>query len=141
MTLFFFFLGLLIDIVLVAVIKAFTRRRRPQTNNPDMFATVGPDKFSFPSGHASRACMIAHFFIFEWPVPFFFTLPLLAWATSVCISRVLLQRHHILDVISGAILGVLEALIVSILWLSPEASSWLITYLSDEKLDGGSYHV
>ena len=45
----------ILDIVLIAVAKAFVRRRRPSwRTNDDMFFTHGPDKFSFPSGHASR---------------------------------------------------------------------------------------
>lgn len=36
-------LGLILDIILVAVIKAATRRRRP-TVHDDLF-TIGPDKF------------------------------------------------------------------------------------------------
>ena len=44
----------ILDIVLIATIKAFVRRRRPALNADDMFFTKGPDKFSFPSGHASR---------------------------------------------------------------------------------------
>ncbi len=43
-----------LDIVLIAGIKAFVRRRRPSLCADDMFFTKGPDKFSFPSGHASR---------------------------------------------------------------------------------------
>lgn len=39
------FLGLILDIVFVAVIKAATRRRRP-TVNDDLFS-IGPDKFRF----------------------------------------------------------------------------------------------
>merc|ERR1712012_612502 len=58
----FFFnllLALILDIVVVAVIKAFTRRRRPAYNVDDQYATVNMvDKFSFPSGHSTRAVML-----------------------------------------------------------------------------------
>ncbi|GAB1860393.1 Phospholipid phosphatase 6 [Camponotus japonicus] len=67
-------IGLLLDILLIAVIKAITRRRRP-TSNDDSF-TIGPDKYSFPSGHASRATFIV----------------------------LLLRRHHIFDVLVGVFL-------------------------------------
>ncbi|XP_066995206.2 polyisoprenoid diphosphate/phosphate phosphohydrolase PLPP6 [Anabrus simplex] len=135
------FTGLLLDIIFVAVLKAFTRRRRPAANKADMFVTVGPDKFSFPSGHASRACFVAFFFIKLWPVHFILTLPLLAWCTAVCLSRLLLRRHHILDVLGGVLLGILEGLLIGWLWLSQETSAWAISYISDERLEGGSYHV
>ncbi|ODN04779.1 Presqualene diphosphate phosphatase, partial [Orchesella cincta] len=51
-------IGLLLDVVLVALTKAVTRRNRPSVSN-DMFFTHGPDKFSFPSGHASRAVFLS----------------------------------------------------------------------------------
>ncbi|XP_063215479.1 polyisoprenoid diphosphate/phosphate phosphohydrolase PLPP6 isoform X2 [Bacillus rossius redtenbacheri] len=136
-----FFIGLWLDIALVAVIKAVTRRRRPAANRGDMFATMGPDKFSFPSGHASRAAFVAYFLLQLWPVPVWVAMPVLAWATCVCLTRVLLRRHHLLDVGAGIGLGILEGMFVGWLWLSHEVSAWLISWLSDEKLDGGSYHV
>ncbi|XP_046996989.1 phospholipid phosphatase 6 [Schistocerca americana] len=137
-----FLIGLLLDIVLVAVLKAVTRRRRPVANKSDMFGVVGPDKFSFPSGHASRATMVACFFLWVWPVHFLFQGPILAWAGSVCLSRLLLQRHHILDVTAGVLLGVFETwFIYNIVWLSQESATWAVSWLSDERTDGGSYHV
>ena len=125
----------------MSLLKAYTRRRRPSANKSDMFATMGPDKFSFPSGHASRAVFIAAFFIFLYPVFFIFYMPLLAWSTSICISRILLRRHHILDVLGGVFLGIFEAMVINLLWVSEDFALWAISYLSDEKLEGGSYHV
>ncbi|KAK7788692.1 hypothetical protein R5R35_012457 [Gryllus longicercus] len=134
-------LGMFVDLLIIAVVKAYTRRRRPASNKSDMFVTVGPDKFSFPSGHASRACFVAHFFIYLWPLSVIFVMPLMAWSTAVCVSRVLLQRHHVLDVAAGAVLGHLEGIIIGWLWLSHDTSNWLVSWLNDERLDGGSYHV
>lgn len=128
------FLGLVLDIVYVAVIKAATRRRRP-TITEDLF-TLGPDKFSFPSGHASRAFFILLFFTVLDPVSLLFWPPLFAWATSVALSRLLLYRHHILDIAAGAVLGCLEAVIMSVLWLGPDTSKWMMSWLSDENLPG-----
>ncbi|KAK6629212.1 hypothetical protein RUM43_003029 [Polyplax serrata] len=126
-----FLIGLVIDIILVAVIKAYTRRRRPAGNVPDMFMTVGVDNYSFPSGHASRVTFIALFFITLYPLPIFCVPPLLAWVTSLCVSRILLKRHHILDVFGGIILGVFETFILSLLWLSPETCADILSFLSD----------
>ena len=129
------------DILLVCILKAFTRRRRPSGNKYDMFATVGPDKYSFPSGHTSRACFIAGFFIFLYPLHFIFYMPLLAWSVSVCLSRLLLRRHHLLDVTGGVLLGVFEAVLLNWLWVPENVAVWIVSCLSDEKLEGGSYHV
>jgi membrane-associated phospholipid phosphatase len=106
-----------------------------------MFATLGPDKYSFPSGHSSRACFIAIFFILLYPLHFIVYMPLMAWSTSVCLSRLLLRRHHLLDVTGGVLLGVFEAVLLNWLWVSENFAHWIVSCLSDEKLDGGSYHV
>ena len=125
----------------MAIIKAYVRRRRPASNTPDMFATVGPDQFSFPSGHASRAAFIAYFFTVLYPVSIIFSLPLIAWCASICISRVLLRRHHILDVMAGVILGFVEGLIIGYFWLSHGSSSYLLSWLTEEKLEGAEYDI
>jgi len=129
-------LGLILDIVIVASIKAATRRRRP-TINEDIFS-IGPDKFSFPSGHASRAFFILLFFTVLDPMPYIIWPPIFAWATSVAFSRLLLYRHHILDVLAGALLGCTEALLLSILWLDRDTSVWVMSWLSDENLPGST---
>ena len=136
-----FYLGLILDIVIVAIVKAITRRRRPKGNRSDMFATVSVDKFSFPSGHATRACFIAHFFTRVFVISPLFQFLLLLWSAVVCVSRILLRRHHILDVGAGVFIGILESVIISRLWLSQESCLWLLSMITDEKIDGGEYHV
>ena len=78
------------------------------------------DKFSFPSGHATRATMLALLFTLLSPLPFLLWIPFLAWAGAVAVSRVLLGRHHILDVVAGVVIGAAEAVILSMLWRSEE---------------------
>ncbi|XP_011499079.1 PREDICTED: probable lipid phosphate phosphatase PPAPDC3 isoform X2 [Ceratosolen solmsi marchali] len=128
------FLGLLLDIGLVAIIKAITRRRRPIKQ--DELLVIGPDKFSFPSGHSSRAFFITYFFLNNWPVNFIFVIPLLCWSISVCISRILMRRHYLLDVIAGALLGILESYFIGLIYLENETCTQLIWWITDEKLDG-----
>ncbi|XP_059620374.1 polyisoprenoid diphosphate/phosphate phosphohydrolase PLPP6 [Phlebotomus argentipes] len=124
-------IGLLLDIVIIACIKAATRRHRPSFND-DPFS-IGPDKFSFPSGHASRAVFMAAFFTLLSPLPMIFWPPLVAWATAVCFSRLLMYRHHILDVLAGAVLGLLEAFLLSLLWCDRETSLGIMKWISDDK--------
>jgi len=132
----FFFnllLALILDIVVVAVIKAFTRRRRPAYNVDDQYATVKMvDKFSFPSGHSTRAVMLAVIFIVIAPVNFIFWLPLLAWAGAVCVSRVLLGRHHILDVAAGVVIGIVQAVIMGWMWRTDEQTKYIMSLFGDE---------
>jgi len=127
-------IGLLLDIVLVAVLKAVVRRRRP-TANDDLF-TMGPDKYSFPSGHASRAAFVVYFFFHLWPISLIYTPPLLAWSFSVCMSRLLMRRHHLLDVLVGIVLGIFEGLVIGYIYLEQETCINLISWITDEKISG-----
>ncbi|CAG7822562.1 unnamed protein product [Allacma fusca] len=126
--------GLVYDVMIVAFVKAIVRRSRPvQNRNDDILSvSVGPDKFSFPSGHATRAVYVTLFFT-QWAYPgmsFVFRIPILVWAGAVCASRVLMRRHFILDVIAGVAIGNLEFLLSGILWIGPGASKWLGDWIS-----------
>ena len=100
-----------------------------------MHLTVTIDHWSFPSGHSSRVCFVAAFsylssaLIGEAVVRLkspesrfgsvdsgkavdFIVLIVCLWSAATSISRVLLGRHFVFDVVSGACLGVLEALFV-----------------------------
>jgi len=115
---------LLIDIVIVAVTKAASRRRRPAYNTDDMLS-VSVDKFSFPSGHASRVAGLMFFFTLLYPLNIILQVPIVLWAVAVMISRVTLGRHHILDVFGGLLVGYLEYLITAAIWMDKEtAGSW-----------------
>ncbi|KAK7082634.1 Catalytic activity protein [Halocaridina rubra] len=134
-------IALVLDIIVVAVLKAVTRRRRPTDNKDDMFATIQMDKFSFPSGHSTRAVMLCVLLPLQYNLWILFTISLIAWGTAVSVSRVLLCRHHILDVAVGSIVGILEAFVMSLLWLSPESAQWLVNFFLDETQVGASYDV
>ncbi|XP_021201133.1 polyisoprenoid diphosphate/phosphate phosphohydrolase PLPP6 isoform X1 [Helicoverpa armigera] len=131
-------IALILDIVVIAVIKAFVRRRRPVPMNK--LLEVGPDKFSFPSGHASRACLVTTLLILN-DLPIYCYPPILAWMSTVCLTRILAERHYILDVLAGVGIGLLEAFLMYLLWLSQGTCASIIASLSDEKVDGGEYHV
>ena len=60
------FLALIVDIVVVATIKAIFRRGRPHYAVQLNHAHISPDRFSFPSGHASRSIMMAALFVTRW---------------------------------------------------------------------------
>jgi len=126
-------LGLVLDIMVVAFVKAVTRRARPAgARIEDMFMTRGVDKFSFPSGHATRAVYVTLFFT-NWAFPemsIIFKVALYVWALAVCVSRVLLRRHFILDVVSGSVIGNFEFLLSGILWVGPEACKVLGDWIS-----------
>ncbi|XP_032677295.1 phospholipid phosphatase 6-like [Odontomachus brunneus] len=132
-------LGLVLDVIFLCIVKGITRRRRPAVND-DPFS-MGPDKYSFPSGHASRVTFIVYLFIYLWPVASIFVPPLLAWSISIYISRILMRRHYILDVLAGIALGILEGLIVGYVYLDQETCVNLVSWMTEEKMSGPEFDV
>jgi len=93
------------------ILKALFRRQRPAGGQKTYY--IGPDRHSFPSGHATRAvCMM----VFLAPlIPLWATGALAVWALLLGLSRVALAFHLASDVaggwVSGAAIGAL------LLWL------------------------
>lgn len=115
----------ILDITLIASIKAVARRRRPALNADDMFFTKGPDKFSFPSGHASRGFAVAFFFACLYPLGPILNALIIAWSLLVAVSRVCLARHHVLDVVGGLVVAFIEYAIMALIWLGEDrAQRW-----------------
>lgn len=88
------------------------RRKRPKLHTDDMIATGGPDKFSFPSGHCSRAIMTSILLINLLDVSIIANYSIILWSYLTCLSRIMLARHHLSDVFVGILLGYLFAYIV-----------------------------
>ncbi|XP_062306496.1 polyisoprenoid diphosphate/phosphate phosphohydrolase PLPP6 [Osmerus eperlanus] len=112
-------MALLLDVVLVGVVKAVVRRRRPSHNRMDMFATFSVDRYSFPSGHATRASMCARFVLAHLVLAAPLRVLVVLWAGLVGFSRVLLGRHNVTDVLFGFLMGYGQYNLVELLWLSP----------------------
>ncbi|KAI6652731.1 hypothetical protein LOD99_4117 [Oopsacas minuta] len=99
----FFLIGLILDVIIVGLTKAIVRRPRPRDNIEDMIATASIDRYSFPSGHASRSFFIAAYAFFVMPS---YAQILITWAFVLSLSRILMKRHYLADVIIGANLGI-----------------------------------
>ncbi|XP_068143476.1 polyisoprenoid diphosphate/phosphate phosphohydrolase PLPP6 [Drosophila tropicalis] len=127
--------GLLLDIVVIALFKALVRRRRPVSDKDVL--TIGPDKYSFPSGHASRSFLVLVFFSKLYALPFIVRVPMTAWAVTIAISRLILRRHYILDVLVGAVFGICEAYVIKFVWISQDAAACIIKYISEDNVPGG----
>lgn len=119
------------DLIIIALLKVAFRRSRPAHNEMDMFATVSIDLYSFPSGHASRAGMLACFFVLKFLTSAKWIVMLLVWSVIVTWSRVALGRHHLIDVVCGYTVGIFEYLLLVYLWIPRETCmSWLELYFS-----------
>ncbi|XP_062857362.1 polyisoprenoid diphosphate/phosphate phosphohydrolase PLPP6 [Trichomycterus rosablanca] len=112
-------MALVLDLVLVGIVKAVVRRRRPAHNRMDMFVTFSVDRYSFPSGHATRAAMCARFLMAHLVLAAPLRVLVMLWAIIVGLSRVLLGRHNVTDVMFGFFMGYCQYNLVEVLWLSP----------------------
>jgi len=128
-------IGLLLDIILIVILKAATRRRRPMTD-----CNFASEKDSFPSGHSSRTAFITYFFLNLCPALLICIL-CLAWSFSVCMSRLLMRRHHILDILVGIALGIFQGLLIEYIYLEQEICASLVWWITDEKISGAEYDV
>ncbi|KAI5623590.1 phospholipid phosphatase 6 isoform 1, partial [Silurus asotus] len=122
-------MALVLDLVLVGIVKAVVRRRRPAHNRMDMFATFSVDRYSFPSGHATRAAMCARFLLAHLVLAAPLRVLVMLWAGFVGLSRVLLGRHNVTDVAFGFFMGYCQYNLVEALWLSPAMLQNLMTPL------------
>jgi undecaprenyl-diphosphatase len=113
-------------------LKALVDRPRPPLRyvEPEPLVRT-PHDGSFPSGHAATSFAAATILSFAFPrlAPFLFVLAaLIAW------SRVYVGVHYPLDIIGGAILGILVALAVHALVVRRARK----TAAPEEKLEAGS---
>merc|ERR1711934_1032380 len=84
---------------------------------------------SFPSGHSTRAVMLATLFTLVAPINIILWLPLVGWAGAVCVSRVLLGRHHLLDVLAGVPIGLIQAVVMGWMWRSEDQTKYIMSLL------------
>jgi dolichol-phosphate mannosyltransferase len=111
--LWFLFVAIAIPGLAADVIKRIGRARPFVTGSADPFAFSWLDfraaYASFPSGHATTACAAAVAFGALWPK----TRPFLwAYAAAIALSRVVITAHYPSDVVGGAMLGALGAILV-----------------------------
>jgi len=129
------FMALVVDIIFITVLKGLIQRERPTHNEHDMFASVSVDKYSFPSGHTTRAVALGCFFVSRFDPGTIWCFVTVTWVTAISLSRILLGRHHVLDVLSGIVVGMLQYPVVMYCWLSKEKCAQLLSTIHPWLLD------
>jgi undecaprenyl-diphosphatase len=90
-------------------LKRRTCRPRPYAACDDMRCCANPlDEYSFPSGHTLHAVSLGIIAIYYFPAAAFAVLPFIA---LTAVSRVALGLHYPSDVIAGALIGALLAVL------------------------------
>jgi undecaprenyl-diphosphatase len=102
-------LTLVVTIVLVQVVKRRVVRARPHEEARTRPHVVVPDRFSFPSGHAAATMSLAFIHATAFPS---LSLPLLALAVLVGLSRVRLGVHFPGDVLVGQLIAIVTGIAV-----------------------------
>jgi len=101
------FFGLSGLAVVVLAVKFLVKRKRPEGEWGGIYRNTDPH--SFPSGHAARAFLIAT--IASVLAPPWLAAILWVWAPLVALARVAMGVHYLSDIIAGAVLGIIVALL------------------------------
>jgi membrane-associated phospholipid phosphatase len=110
----FLFAAIALPSLAVTVVKRLIGRARPFVDNQSdpfhyMLGVWRPDYASFPSGHATTAFAAAIAIGLIWPR---LRVWLWTYALIIAVSRVVILAHYTSDVIAGAVVGVVGALLV-----------------------------
>ncbi|HSG45926.1 MAG TPA: phosphatase PAP2 family protein [Anaerolineales bacterium] len=101
------FVGISLLAALVLSIKFLVRRSRPEGEWGGIYRNTDPH--SFPSGHAARSFLIA--VVASGLGPLEVAMVLWVWAPLVALARVAMGVHYVSDIVAGAALGIVIALI------------------------------
>jgi undecaprenyl-diphosphatase len=111
--------ALLFSDIIVLCIKHLVNEPRPfvSLNNVNLLI-VEEDPFSFPSGHASSTLSVVTVFVLNMRELFkkhyrLINIAMIVFALVILFSRVYVGVHYPIDVVCGAIIGIITALIVN----------------------------
>ena len=110
----FIFFAVLLPVLIGEIIKDIVGRGRPfvggQANAFNFSHFAGTEAYaSFPSGHATTAFALAFAISAVWPRT---RMVMFIYAVVIAASRLVLLAHHPSDVVAGALVGVIGAMLV-----------------------------
>lgn len=96
-------------LIIYKLIKSFTERPRPFVKNRNIVLGTAPlDQYSFPSGHTLHAVSFTLIALHDFPVLAWMLVP---FALLVAMSRIVLGLHYPTDVLAGAGIGLVLAIL------------------------------
>ena len=120
---FTFYLNLLnaqlFDGVVKILVKAAVSRKSSEELKLEF---PGITNFSFPSGHCSRMCMLGYIFLRCSNESMGLCLIVIISVITVSLSRVMLGRHFVSDMLGGIVVGALNGVMfVECLWVTEQS--------------------
>jgi undecaprenyl-diphosphatase len=100
-------MALAISHAVVQMVKRTVMRERPDVRTARSPLVGVPDRFSFPSGHATAAMSVAFVYGVAYPA---IAVPLLVVSMIVGLSRVFLGVHYPGDVLAGQIIAIITGI-------------------------------
>jgi membrane-associated phospholipid phosphatase len=124
----FMFFAVLVPVLTGELIKWIVGRGRPfvggEANAFNFSHFAGGEAYaSFPSGHANTAFALAFAVSALWPRT---RAVMLVYALIICATRLVLLAHHPSDVVAGALVGVIGAMVVRY-WFAARRLGFAIT--------------
>ncbi|XP_069774677.1 inactive phospholipid phosphatase 7-like [Narcine bancroftii] len=110
-------MALILDMLVGAGVQKLVKRKGPSEVTRGILDYLVMDVFAFPASQASRAAMVTRFFLNHLVLAVPLRILLLIWAGVIGLSRVMIGRHHLTDVLCGFIIGYLQFNFVELLWL------------------------
>jgi len=111
-----FFSAVMISQVLIYLVRVVYFRARPGKKREkyrNFYERL--DASSFPSIHASRAAIIP--MILSQGLGVYPSVLLWSVGFLICVSRIVLKRHHPTDVLTGFVLGILISYGLTVFWV------------------------
>jgi undecaprenyl-diphosphatase len=110
----FIFFAVLVPVLAGEILKWIVGRGRPfvggEANAFNFMHFAGTEAYaSFPSGHATTAAALAFAVSAVWPQTRWV---MIVYAVLILLSRLVLLAHHPSDVVAGALVGVIGAMVV-----------------------------
>ncbi|KAM3599545.1 uncharacterized protein V6R79_007818 [Siganus canaliculatus] len=120
-------LALILDVLTVAGVQRLVKRKGPWEMTPGFLDCIAMDLYSFPAAHASRAAMVSKFLLSHLVLAVPLRILLVLWAFLVGMSRVVLGKHHLTDMVCGFALGLFHFSLMETVWLSSNTCQTLIS--------------
>lgn len=114
----FLFLPIYIfQVILVEIVKLTFRRARPNSHVNTNILGIKSTSGSFPSGHTSNMFCFGYLFCNYFQTNIFITTLIFLVAANIGLSRILLGKHYLIDVLAGALIGLSLAILGTYAWI------------------------